>query len=144
MKAKKQGRCFSRMANGNIINKIFRWKTIIKKLLKKSNTSAKKYLQLKWNRCQSKCHTPYLVLEYPTSTKNNKEFRLTTEHQYLVTYLPLWEWIHMFCKIMPGIYNYQESSNNYSIKHNFEKPHGTSWCQHKCEAIKVFLKCEQI
>lgn len=43
-KARKQGRWFSRMANGNSMNRIFTWKTIRKKFLKKSKTSAKKYL----------------------------------------------------------------------------------------------------
>lgn len=47
MKAKKQGRWFSLMANGNIINKILIWKMIKKKFLKKLKTSAKKYLQKK-------------------------------------------------------------------------------------------------
>lgn len=47
MKAKKQGRCFNRMAKGSNINSMFTWNTIKKKLLKKSKTSAKKYLKVR-------------------------------------------------------------------------------------------------
>lgn len=42
-KARKQGRWFSLMAKGKIMTRIFIWKTIRKKFLKNSKTSAKKY-----------------------------------------------------------------------------------------------------
>ena len=47
MKARKQGRCFNRMAKGSNINSMFTWNTIKKKFLKKSKTSAKKYLKMR-------------------------------------------------------------------------------------------------
>ena len=46
-KARKQGRWFSLMANGSNMKRILTWKTIKKKSLKKSKTSAKKYLHWK-------------------------------------------------------------------------------------------------
>jgi len=48
MKARKHGRCFNLMAKGSNMNRIFTCKTIRKKFLKKSNTSAKKYLKTRF------------------------------------------------------------------------------------------------
>lgn len=74
------------MAKGSIINKTFIWKTIRKKFLKKSKTSAKKYLN---QNIIDKNISP-MSQKYKTFIIfNTGNLRLTTIHQYLEINLAL-------------------------------------------------------